>query len=384
MAEYSRIAKGHFTSTGNAQIINLPFQPDRVEMINLSLVNAGVAASKILTAYWDVSMGQGLGLVQGYSSGSALIYDNIPSNGISTFSGGLSLQYGPLQLLGTTNSAGIALTSSSVLTVTTSAANTTLPGDWVVFQNLYETSSTGMQQISGIPFQVQSANWSTTSFQVAWNGTGTGLTAIDTSATGAAGYKKIIYPTLYVPGETFPYSISVTAGVGTVITTAPHNFQVGQEIAFRIPSAYGAQNLNELPNGTIPGSPQYFYVATVANATTFTFNNAPALSTAFNLNQTFSSFPGLKFAQVVAVGDVNSGGNPYAGGALYPSPTVNTNLTSASTINGPAILGSYINNTSQGFIIGSGAGRVITSGVLVGANTNIVYWSAYLSDLSLN
>jgi hypothetical protein len=384
MAEYSRIAKGHFTSTGNAQIINLPFQPDRVEMINLSLVNAGAAASKILTAYWDVSMGQGLGLVQGYSSGSALIYDNIPSNGISTFAAGQLLQYGPLQLLGTTGGAGIALTSSSVLTVTTAAANTIVPGDWVIFQNLYETSTTGMQQIAGIPFQVQSANWSTTSFQVAWNGTGTGLTAIDTSATGAAGFKKILYPTLYEPGIAFPYSISVTAGVGTVICTAPHNFVVGQEIAFRIPTVYGAQNLNELPDASIPGSPQYYYVTTVANETTFTFANAPVLSSAFNLNQAFLSFPGLKFAQVLAVGDINSGGWPYTGGALYPSPQVSTNLVAANTINGPAIQGAYINNTSQGFIIGSGAGRVITSGVLVGANTNIIYWSAYLSDLAVN
>jgi hypothetical protein len=383
MAEYSRIAKGHFTSTGNAQIINLPFQPDRIEMINLSLVNAGAAASKILTGYWDVSMGQGLGLVQAYSSGSALIYDNIPSNGFSTFAAGQLLQYGTLQLLGTTNSAGIALTSSSVLTVTTSAANTTLPGDWIVFQNLYETSTSGMQQISGIPFQVQAANWSTTSFQVAWNGTGTGLTAIDTSATGAAGYVKILYPTLYEPGVAYPYSISVSAGVCTVVTTAPHNFKQGQEIAFRIPKAYGAQNLNSLPNVNIPGSPNYLYVSSVANATTFTFNS-PALSTAFNLNQTFASFPGLKFAQVLAVGDVNTGGDQYSGGALYPSPTVNTNLTAASTINGPAIIGSYINNTSQGFIIGSGAGRVVTSGVLVGANTNVIYWTAYLSDLAVN
>ena len=118
MAEYSRIAKGHFTSTGNAQIINLPFQPDRVEMWNYSLANSAVADSEILNAYWDVSMGQGGGIVQGYSSGGALIYDTVTANGISTFAAGKLLQYGPLQLIGSANSAGIAKTSSSVLTVT--------------------------------------------------------------------------------------------------------------------------------------------------------------------------------------------------------------------------------------------------------------------------
>ena len=34
MAEYSRIAKGSFVSTGASKVINLPFKPDYVEMWN--------------------------------------------------------------------------------------------------------------------------------------------------------------------------------------------------------------------------------------------------------------------------------------------------------------------------------------------------------------
>ena len=132
----------------------------------------------------------------------------------------------------------------------------------------------------------------------------------------------------------------------------------------------------------IPGQPQYYYVTSVARGS-FTFNYSGPL-TAYNVNQTFASFPGLTFAQVVAVGDVNTGGNLYNGGNLYPSPNVYTGLTSAPTINGPAILGSYINNTSQGFIVGAGAGTAITAGVLVGANTNVIYWEAEYTDLSIN
>jgi hypothetical protein len=282
-------------------------------------------------------------------------------------------------------SGGIAKTSGTVLTVTTTAAHGLQPGQWVVFQNLYETSTTGMQQIAGIPFQVQSANFTSTVFQVAWVGNGSNLTAIDGSATGAAGFKQILFPTLYEPGVAFPYTITVSAGVGTVTCTAPHNFHVGQQIAFRIPSVYGAQNLNELPNSTVPGQPQTFYVTAITNGTTFTFANAPALSTAFTVNNaTFLSFPGLKFAQVLAVGDVNTGGDLYSGGALYPSPNVYTGLATAPTINGPAILGAYINNTSQGFVVGSGAGRVLTTADLVGASGNVLYWTAYLSDLAVN
>jgi len=388
MAEYSRLAKGHFTSTGNAQIVNLPFQPDRIEILNFTAM-ATPANHGVPKAWWDVSMGQGTALALINNATPVLTSGQVLTNGFSTFAAGQLLQYGPLVLLGTTGGAGIAKTSGTVLTVTTAAAHGLQPGDWIVFQNLYETSSTGMQQICGIPFQVQSANFTTTVFQVAWLGNASNLTAIDTSATGACGFKKILYPTLYEPGVCYPYTITVTSGVGTVTCTAPHNFKVGQEIAFRIPSVYGAQNLNSLPNVLIPGSPNNYFVASVPSATQFTFANAPVLSTAFTVNATFASFPGLNFAQCVAVGDVNTGGDLYAGGNLYPSPSIYTNLSSASTINGPAIQGAYINNTSQGFVVGAGnvkvgAASADTSSFLVGANNDVIYWAAYLDDYSVN
>jgi hypothetical protein len=59
-------------------------------------------------------------------------------------------------------------------------------------------------------------------------------------------------------------------------------------------------------------------------------------------------------------------------------------LASAPTINGPAISGAFVNNTSQGFIIGAGTGTNVTAAVLVGANTNVIYWVAYQEDLVVN
>jgi hypothetical protein len=389
MAEYSRIAKGHFTSTGNAQAVNLPFQPDRIEMTNYTLANTNATSQNIISAKWDVSMGQGFAVVEGYNATPALIYDVVSTGGISTFSAGLSLQYGPLVLLG--DSGGIAKTSATVLTVTTTSAHGLAPGNWVTFQNLYETSTTGMQQIAGIPFEVLSVG-STTTFTVGWVGNSSNLTAIDGSATGAAGFKQILYPALYVPGVSVPWSISQSNGVVTVKTTAACNFVVGQEIGFRIPKAWCAGELNVLPTtypaNQTPGFPQYFYVTSVDTATnncSFTFNYSGTL-TAFNVNQTFASFPGLRFPEVFAVGDINTGGTLYSGTQLYPSPNVfgENQLLSSPTINGPAISGAYINNTSAGFIIGSGAGRVLTTANLVGASTNVVYWVAYLSDYAYN
>jgi len=395
MAEYSKLAKGHFTSTGAGKFINLPFVPTRVELTNYTVANSAAASQNIASAKWDVSMGQGYAVIEGYNATPALIYDTVTSNGISSFQAGLSLQYGSQILLGAGAAAGIAKTDASTLTVTTTSAHGLKVGDWVTFQNLYQTATTGMQQIAGIPFIIKAVG-STTTFTVVWNGTAANLTALTLAATGAAAVKKILYPQLYVPGIAFPWSISRSGSVVTVKTTAPTNFVVGQQIAFNIPSNYGASQLNELPNNVIPASPNTYYVTEVGSVASdssysdyFKFNYSGSLDAFSVAGVAFASFPGLGFAIVKAVGDVNSGGYPYAGENLYPSPTVvygntTTTLLSASTINGPAIQGAYINNTSQGFSIGAGAGTVLTTGKLVGAEGNVIYWVAYYDDYSVN
>jgi hypothetical protein len=77
----------------------------------------------------------------------------------------------------------------------------------------------------------------------------------------------------------------------------------------------------------------------------------------------------MQLPQVVAVGDVNTGGWPIsAGSKLYPPPVVN----GANTINGPAIQGAFVNNTAQGFIVGAS---------LAGASSDVVYWRAILADM---
>jgi hypothetical protein len=387
MAEYSRFAKGHITTTasGGTPFINLPFQPQLVKWKNFTASTSGGATGYVTSGYWDVSMGQGAAIYELVTASTlALKAATTTTGGVYTFSGGISLQYGSLVLLG--GSGGIAQTDSSTLSVTTTAAHGLKVGDWVVFQNLYETSTTGMQQIAGIPFIVKTVG-STTTFTVAWDGTAANLTAIDGSATGACGFKKILYPELYEPGVAFPWSITLSNGVVTVYTTAPTNFVVGQEIGFNIPSVYGAQELNELPDVLIPGSPQYYYVTAVGSVEVnstyvdyFTFNYGGSLTTFNVAAPAFTSFPGLRFAQVKAVGDVNSGGYPYTGGNLYPSPTVvtgntTTTLITSPTINGPAIQGAYINNTAQGFYIGATAAPTASQ---------IIYWEAELVDYAVN
>ncbi len=94
---------------------------------------------------------------------------------------------------------------------------------------------------------------------------------------------------------------------------------------------------------------------------------------------------GLQYPQIVAVGDVNTGGVQISSGsALYPPPFIRPiGTTTVNTINGPAIQGAYFNNTSQGFIIGAGTNVTDTAAVLVGAVGNIIFWRAFLHDMSI-
>jgi hypothetical protein len=375
MTEYSKIARGRFTSTGGAQVVNLPFIPGTVEIWNYSAQLAAPAANAVVSAYWDSGMGQGFAAESVYNATPALSSDVVVTGGISTFQAGQLLQYGPTLVVS-------GITKASPAVVTTSVAHNLTSGDVVILEGLFETTTTGMPQINGLPFTVTVL--SPTTFSIPWNTNQTNYTVIDGGATGTPRMKKVLYPYLYFPGQTFISTI--TLGTTTTITTTDaHNFRVGQEVAFRIPSQWGTVELNSLPNIPIPGSPIYGYVITVTDYQTVVVNINSSAYTAFNSNQTVASVPGLSYPQIVAVGDVNTGGETISlGSPLYPSPMYEPiGTTQFPTINGPAIRGAFVNNTSQGFIVGSGAGTNRTASVLVGAAGNIIYWRAMLYDIVL-
>ena len=374
MTEYSRIAKGKFTSTGAAQIINLPFVPDYVEILNYTAA-ATPANHGIPQAWWDANMGQGFAIVDLFNATPVLITDDVQTNGISTFSAGQLLQFGAAQNVST-------ITKANPAVVTSSSAHGLSSGDVVIFQNLIQSSSTGMQQIAGIPFTVTVTG--STTFTIPWNTNQSNYTAYNSAgATQQATFKKVLYPYLYAPGVSIISAITL-GSTTTIDTTSAHNFVVGQEVAFRIPSGWGTTQLNSLPNSTIPGSPIYGYVVSVTDYNTVVVNVSSSSYTAFNSNQLFSAYSGLEYPQIVAVGDVNTGGVQISSGSvLYPPPFVRPiSTTTVNTINGPAIQGAYINNTSQGFIIGAGAAAGDASSVLVGAVSDVIYWRAFLHDYS--
>lgn len=374
MTEYSRMVRGNFISTGAAKVINLPFQPDAVEILNYT-ASGTPALNGVTKAYWDASMGQGYASTEYYAAGPALTTGNVESNGISTFSAGQLLQYGA-----TLTVSGITKANPAV--VTTSSPHGYKSGDVVILEGLYQTANTGMPQINGIPFTVTVL--SSTTFSIPWNTNQSAYTAITGGATGTPRVKKVLYPYIYFPGTTFIGAIT-TGTTTTISTTSAHNLVVGQEVAFRIPSQWGTVELNSLPNTLTPGSPTYGYVVSVTDYKTVVVNIDSSNYTAFNSNQAVASVSGLSFPQIVAVGDVNSGGVQISSGsALYPPPyTLDISTTRTNTINGPAIQGAYVNNTAQGFIIGAGNVTGAASTVLVGAAGNIIIFRAFLHDMNV-
>jgi len=373
MAEYSRLAKGRFVSTGAAQIINLPFQPDYVEFINYTASASG-SDNGVPNAHWDANMGQGVAVIDRFQAANQLTTDTVDTLGISTFSAGQMLQFGTTFVV-------TDVSKASPASVTTSAPHGYKSGDVVILEGLFETSTTGMPQINGVPFTVTVTG--ATTFTIPWNTNQSNYTTISGAATGTPRVKQVLYPYLYFPGTAVISAI--TLGTTTIIdTTDAHNFVVGQEVAFRIPSQWGTTELNSLPNTLVPGSPVYGYVIAVTDYNTVVVNINSSAYTAFTSNQTVASVPGLSYAQIVAVGDVNTGGVQISSGsALYPPPYFSPiGTTRVNTINGPAIQGAFVNNTSQGFIIGAGTAEGDSSAILVGAAEDVIYWRAFLHDYS--
>lgn len=391
MTEYSRMAKGSFTAASGqtSAIINLPFTPDYVEVWNLTNIGNAASAGNILRAYWDNNLpaftpaGKSASrtMVEVYNATPAVIFDTIftngvtggttPVDGIDVFSAGQMLQYGPAKQI--VASTGGASTTSFQVT-----AHGYAVGDTVLFEGLYQSSTTGMPQMAGIQFTIVTIT-DANNFVVKWAGNGSNYTNLSASPTGST-VKKVLYPFLYPPQDNVIAALTL-GSTTTVTTTQHHNFEVGQAIAFRIPNSWGTVELNSLPNNLTPGAPAYGYVTSITDNWTFVCNINSSSYTAFNANQTVSGTVGRSFPQVLAVGDVNTGGQSISStSVLYPPPQFPTSSSRVSTINGPAIKGAFVNNTRQGFVIGNGTpqqqagtGTIVTSG-------SVILWHAYLHD----
>ena len=355
MSAYNKMVSGQVSSAGGDTNVVIPFTPDFIEIFNETRI---AAASGVIEAEWISLNGQGAAKV--LTAPAVTSFVPAGGSGFSTFEGALSLQYsGAVKIT--------SMTAANPILVTTASNHGLVSGNVIEFQSLYQTATTGMQQIAKVPFEVTVTG--ATTFTVAWDATGSNYTAI--AAGGLSNMpemRRILYPSLYVPGVS-PISAITLGATTTVVTTRPHNLVVGSQVAFRIESEWGTSELNSLPNVVIPGSSISGFVTSVTDRNTVVVNINSSSYTALDVNQTFASFPGLLVPQIVAIGDINYGTGQFA----YGSPTVFNGWSTAavSTINGPAIAGAFINATMRGFIIGS---------AVAGTLADVISYRAYAHD----
>lgn len=343
--EYDKMAQGVITSTGGNTPVILPFIPTQISIVNPTRAAAGAG---VVRASWDVEMGQGAAMLTtlGAAIDTTSYIAAATGTGFQTFAANLALQYGPSLVL-------TSATKASPTQIVTTANHGYVTGDVVIFQNIAQTATTGMQQICNIPFVVTRTGANT--FTIPFDTTGGMFTTYNLGTIATV--KKVLYPFLYYPG-TVPIAAITVGATTTIDTTYQHNFVVGQEVAFRIPTVWGTYQLNSLPNAALPGSPIYGYVTAVNSPTEVVVNINSTGYTAFTA-PTVAQSKGVSYPQIVAVGDNNSGSLLFG----YNS----------NTINGPAISGAYLNNTYMGFIIGSGVS---------GTASDSIYWEANLASIS--
>ena len=379
MTEYSRMAKGNFTASGTvsqaaSQFVTLPFKPDYVELWNYTNIKSGAAASKVCRAWWDINLIDGSNnptMIELYTAGSVTAFDTIQTNGISNFAQTSVFNSGAAKQV-----IGITKATQASVNVTAHGYNV---GDTVAFSGLYQSPTTGMPQISDLYFSIVSVT-DANNFIIQWNTTGSNYTALSGSPAGALVAK--VPSGLIYPPELNAIAAITTGATTTIVTTTFHNFEIGQEIAFRIPAAWGTTGLNSLPNQITPGSPMYGYVISITDNWTFVCNINSIGFTAYNNNQPVASVPGMQIPQVIPVGDVNTGGSAiYPGSSLYPAPRFPTFSNRIPTINGPAIRGAFVNASAQGFFIGVGVGANDVSANIM-TTGDLVYWHAYLHDIA--
>jgi hypothetical protein len=357
MAEYSKIIRGTFTSTGAAKFLSLPMVPDTIEIWNetkyattsnhIAISAIGFAESAAGTAYATAS------------NGTANVGVVLTSGGFSFVSAG-TYQYGP-----TLTISGIVAATGVVTTTTPHGLSV---GDAVL---LYGT--TGMLQIAGTTTTVTAVG-STTTFTIG------NIPTSGFAANASAGFaKKLLYPDLYVP---FVNTITaITTGTTTTISTSlNHSFVVGQEVFFTIPSTsyvnttpvWGTTQLDSATYVRNNGVPQQAYITSITNANTFVVNVNSTGYGAFTYPTSAQAALGVTFPQVAAIGDSNFGF--VLPPPLYPQPTGNT-YTNTVYPKAITIPGAFLPNTRQGVIVGTGDGTTVLH-----VTSDVIAWRAIFPD----
>jgi len=256
MSQYDAVLSGSFTTpaSGNAvQTLKLPFVPDLIEVWvqgNSSGDNWTSTANPgpVKYAMWQSGMASGSALCTANTNGAATDTSSYLS------SGGFTPVTSQANLYGTRQTgSGVTQASPGVVTITSHGYTS---GDVVLIEG-----TTGMLQLSGIPWQVTVINANTFSLGNSFS------TAGFAAAATAVAAQKLSYPQAFTPQ--LAYIVKVTTGSTTVVECSyAHGYAVNQVVRFNVPSQWGMTQLNGL-QGTITAVTTYTFTVSI-NSSAFT------------------------------------------------------------------------------------------------------------------
>lgn len=349
MAEYSKIIRGTWTqgAANAAKFVSLPMVPDSFEWWNET--RWATTANKQVTQGLAFQPETGVAYLT-QSNGTENL-GVISSQNICQFISAGSPTFGPaFTITGIVASTGV---------VTTSAANGYAVGDTV-----WLTGTTGELQIAGTMTTITAID-SPTTFTIG-NIPTSGFAA---NAT-AGSVRKVLYPDLYIP---FACPISaITQAVSAVVTTAVnHAFVVGQEVFLVVPSQWGMTQIDSFQYQKTNAKPQVALV-TAVTATTVTLNINSTGFTAFAYPTSATAALGVTPAQIMAIGDQNTGYSLTSSGTV-PYLGINNGVI--------GIPGAFAANTRQGVILAAADG---TTSTIMNASDVIAFRAIFPDAVLLN
>ena len=270
------IQQGRFISTGEAEILDLRSDVDWMNTINFTVAGTDKTIPEGVQFEWRRGMPQGSGIViQKSNSANA-------NNLIRTIQTGFGFTLIP--------KGASAITTGTTITkagppVCTAANHGFSDGDLVLFTNL-----TNMVQLPLILFTI--GNTSTNTFELTFFDTNTANFVAETA------FEVQSFPDFaFKPSVNFISKITKGSTTQVQLTaTAPHiDFNVGGQLRFGVPAAYGMQEINNLLG-------EILSIDTATNTYTVAIDSSSFSDFAFPAS---SAFPSSK-AIVTEIGSVSN------------------------------------------------------------------------------
>jgi len=266
--------QGTFVSAGNPVTLSLSGSPGFFEIFNFTQANANGATSVAKRAWWQQGMASGS--YMGIINTSSALTDQMfaaTTGGFTAF----DLASPPTGSSYTISS--VSQASSAV--ITTSAPHTIPVGALVRLTNV-----TGQQQLSGYVAQVTAVGASTITIPIDSSGF---------ANAGSGGTVQQVYRSIMVPPAL--NIVKITQAASAVVSFAQaHNYVVGDQIQFNVPSGWGMTQINGL-------------IGQISAVSTFTVtvNINSAAFTAFAFPLTAAA--NITKAQAVLIGNFNTSPN---------------------------------------------------------------------------